>query len=148
MTELGQTHDPRALVPGDPAAIRANAEALRARSDHVEKAGDGLVDIDTGAWTGQAAEDFRDKFSYEPNKWYLAADSLATAADALTTYAHVLAWAQQQAAEAIRLWDEAQAQTQQAAKAYQQAAAQAPPEHPVGHSSTPARPGDKTQSTP
>jgi uncharacterized protein YukE len=125
MAELGQTRDPRALVPGDPAAIRANAGALQARSDHVEKAGDGLVDIDTGAWTGQAAEDFRDKFSYEPNKWYLAADSLATAADALNTYAHVLEWAQQQAAEAIRLWDEAQAETQKAA-------AQAPPEHPVG----------------
>jgi hypothetical protein len=83
MAELGQTHDPRALVPGDPAAIRANAGALKTRSDHVEKAGDGLVNIDTGAWTGPAADDFRDKFSYEPNKWYVAADSLATAADAL-----------------------------------------------------------------
>jgi uncharacterized protein YukE len=132
MAELGQTHDPRALIPGDPAAIRANAGALQARSDHVAKAGDGLVDIDTGAWTGQAAEDFRDKFSYEPNKWYLAADSLATAAQALHTYAHVLEWAQQQAGEAIRLWDEAQAETQKAQQAYGKAAAQAPPEQPVG----------------
>jgi hypothetical protein len=132
MAELGQTRDPRALVPGDPAAIRANAGALKTRSDHVEKAGDGLVNIDTGAWTGPAAEDFRDKFSYEPNKWYVAADSLATAADALNTYAHVLEWAQQQAAEAIRLWDAAQAETQKAQQSYQNAAAQAPPEHPVG----------------
>jgi hypothetical protein len=132
MAELGRTHDPRAVVPGDPAAIRANAGVLQARSNHVEKAGDGLVDIDTGAWTGQAAEDFRGKFSYEPNKWYLAADSLATAADALNTYAHVLEWAQQQAGEAIRLWDEAQAETQKAQQAYQKVAAQAPPEHPVG----------------
>lgn len=31
-------------------------------------AGDGLVNIGTGAWTGPAAEEFRDKFSYEPNK--------------------------------------------------------------------------------
>ncbi|GGK95986.1 putative T7SS-secreted protein [Mangrovihabitans endophyticus] len=132
MAELGQTHDPRGLIQGDPAAIRANVEALRARSAHVEKAGDGLGDIDTGAWTGQAAEDFRDKFSYEPNKWYVAADSLATAASALNTYAHVLEWAQQQAAEAIRLWDEAQAETRKAQQGYQKAAAQAPPEHPVG----------------
>lgn len=96
------------------------------------KAGDGLVDIDTGAWTGQAADDFRDKFSYEPNKWYLAADSLATAADALNTYAHVLEWAQQQAGEAIRLWDEAEAETHEARQAYRKAAAEAPSEHPVG----------------
>lgn len=132
MAELGQTHDPRALVPGDAGAIRANASALKTRSEHVEKAGDGLVDIDTGAWTGPAADEFRDKFSYEPNKWYVAADSLATAADALNTYAHVLEWAQQQAAEAIRLWDEAQAETQNAQQTYQQAVAQAPPEQPVG----------------
>jgi hypothetical protein len=132
MAELGQTRDPRALIPGDPAAIRANVGALQARSDHVEKAGDGLVDIDTGAWTGQAAEDFRDKFSYEPNEWYMAAGSLATAADALNTYADVLEWAQQQAGDAIRLWDEAQAQSHKAQQAYEQAAAQAPPEHPVG----------------
>lgn len=132
MAELGQTYDPRALVPGDPASIRTNAGALKARSDHVEKAGDGLVDIDTGAWTGPAAEEFRDKFSYEPNKWYLAADSLATAADALNTYAYVVEWAQQQAADAVRLWDAAQAETQNAQQSYQKAAAQAPPEHPVG----------------
>lgn len=132
MAELGQTHDPRALVPGDPTAVRANVAALKARLDHVEKAGDGLVNIDTGAWTGPAADDFRDKFSYEPNKWYLAADSLATAADALNTYAYVLEWAQQQAADAIRLWDEAQAETRRAKQNHQQAAAQAPPEHPIG----------------
>src|SRR3954454_7587694 len=132
MAELGQTHDPRALIPGDPSAIRANSTALQTRSEHVEKVGDGLVDIDTGAWTGSAADDFRNKFSYEPNKWYLAADSLATAADALNTYVHVLEWAQQQAGEAIRLWDEAQAETERAQQSYQQAATQAPPEHPIG----------------
>ncbi|UQU64316.1 polymorphic toxin type 28 domain-containing protein [Couchioplanes caeruleus] len=132
MTELGQTRDPTALVPGDPAAVRANAAELKTRSDHVEKAGDGLVDIDTGAWTGPAAEEFRNRFSYEPNKWYLAANSLATAASALTTYAHALEWAQQQAAEAVRLWDEAQAETQQAEQAYEEAAVRAPPEHPLG----------------
>src|SRR3982751_79131 len=103
MTELGQTHDPRALTPGDPSAITANATALQTRSEHVEKAGDGLVNIDTGAWTGPAAHDFRDKFSYDPNKGYVAADSLATAAAAFNTYAHVLEWAQRQAGEAIRL---------------------------------------------
>jgi hypothetical protein len=127
MSELGQTSDPVQLVPGDPAAIRGNAQALQARSAHAEQAGNGLVDIDTGAWTGAAGDAFRDKFSYEPNKWYAAADSLATAADALNTYAQTLQWAQGQAAEAIRLWDEAQAASAQARQAYDHAAAQAAP---------------------
>jgi uncharacterized protein YukE len=127
MSELGQTHDPVQLVCGDPAAIRGNAQALRARGTHAEQAGDGLVDIDTGGWTGAAADAFRDKFSYEPNKWYAAANSLATAADALTGYADTLQWAQGQAAEAIRLWDAADAESARARRAYEQRAAQAAP---------------------
>ena len=127
MTELGQTRDPVRLVPGDPAAIRANAQLLQVRAGHAEQAGDGLVDIDTGAWTGAAADIFRDKFSYEPNKWYAAANSLATAADALTTYAQTLEWGQRQAAEAIRLWDAAEGASSRARQAYEQAAAHAVP---------------------
>ncbi|WP_433371358.1 putative T7SS-secreted protein [Actinoplanes sp. CA-142083] len=127
MTELGQTHDPRALVPGDPAVVRDNATVLRVRAGHAEKAGDGLVDIDTGAWTGRAAEAFRDKFDYEPNKWYAAANSLATAVDALATYAGTLEWAQRQAGEAIRLWDDAEAESWRARNAYEKAVAGAQP---------------------
>jgi hypothetical protein len=127
MSELGQTHDPVQLVPGDPATIRGNAQALQARAGHAEEAGDGLAGIDTGAWTGAAADTFRDKFSYEPNKWYAAANSLATAGEALTTYAQTLQWAQGQAAEAIRLWDAAVAESARARQAYEQAANQAAP---------------------
>nr|WP_296066413.1 polymorphic toxin type 28 domain-containing protein [uncultured Actinoplanes sp.] len=114
MTDLGGTHDPRALVPGDPVAVRANAAALDARGAHAEKAGDGLAGIDAGGWEGPASEEFREKFGYEPNRWYEASNSLATAAAALKTYAHTLEWAQQQAAEAIRLWDQAEAESRQA----------------------------------
>jgi len=53
----------------DPGAVRANAQTLRDRAGRAERAGDGLADIDTGAWTGPAAGAFRDRFSYEPNKW-------------------------------------------------------------------------------
>src|ERR687883_169339 len=128
MTELGQTSDPLQLIPGDPAAIRGNAQVLQARSGHAEQAGDGLVGIDTGAWTGAAADAFRDKFSYEPNKWYSAANSLVTAADALTGYADTLQWAQGQAAEAIRLWDAAEAEAAGVRRAYGQRVAHAAPE--------------------
>ncbi|MBM2617286.1 hypothetical protein JIG36_17165 [Actinoplanes sp. LDG1-06] len=123
MTELGATYDPLALVPGDPAAIRANASSLLSRSADAERAGDGLVAIDTDAWTGVAAEEFREKFHYEPAKWYAASDSLGTAGDVLNTYAHTLEWAQGQAADAIRQWDEAEAQTRAARQQYDQTVA-------------------------
>ena len=132
MTELGATADPIALVPGDPAAIRENARALRVRSTNAEQAGDGLVGIDTDAWTGPAAEAFREKFSYEPNKWYAAANCLAGAADSLTTYAHTLEWAQRQAADAIRLWDEGEAQTHAARRQYDEGPAPVAPFVDVG----------------
>ncbi|WP_312034016.1 putative T7SS-secreted protein [Actinoplanes sp. TBRC 11911] len=107
--------------------MAANAKALQVRAGHLELTGDGLADIDAGGWQGVAADEFHVKFSYEPNKWYSAANSLATAGDALTTYGHTLEWAQGQAAEAIRLWDEAAAESARARGAYQQAVAQTPP---------------------
>jgi hypothetical protein len=42
MAELGQTDDPRALIPGAPDAIAANAVALRQRAADAGDAGDGL----------------------------------------------------------------------------------------------------------
>ncbi|GAB1690856.1 putative T7SS-secreted protein [Krasilnikovia sp. M28-CT-15] len=129
MAQLGETQDATALVPGNPGIVRANAKTLDARAASAESAGDGLIDIDidTGAWQGKAGDAFCDKFSYGPTKWYDAANSLQTAANALTTYADVLEWAQRQAVEAIRLWNEAEARSEQARREYDQALAQAAP---------------------
>ena len=54
----------------------------------------GLRAIDTGAWTGPAANAFRDEFSYEPTKWYEAGDALTYAGEVLGLYAGTLRWAQ------------------------------------------------------
>jgi hypothetical protein len=121
MTELGETRDPRALVPGDPDAIAANAVALRQRAADAGNAGDGLRSIDTGAWTGPAAERFHDKFSYEPGRWFTAADAMQAGAGGLDDYVATLRWAQGQAADAIRLWNAGQAVTQQARSRYESA---------------------------
>ncbi|MGW4941857.1 putative T7SS-secreted protein [Actinoplanes sp. NPDC004185] len=125
MAELGETHDPHVLVAGDPSRVRADAGMLQRRAQNAERAGDGLIDIDTGAWEGKAGQAFRDKFSYEPSKWYDAANCLQSAADALSTYAATLEWAQGRAAEAVRMWDAAQADSQRARQAYEQATAHA-----------------------
>ncbi|MET3424134.1 hypothetical protein BJ973_003346 [Actinoplanes tereljensis] len=93
-------------MPGDPDAIVQNAVALRDRAGDAGAAGDGLRKIDSGSWTGAAAERFHEKFSYEPGRWFTAADAMQAGAGALDDYAATLRWAQQQAAEAIRMWDE------------------------------------------
>ncbi len=121
MAELGDTNDPLALVPGDSDAIAANAVALRQRAAAAGGAGEGLRSIDTGAWTGPAAEQFHDKFSYEPGRWFNAADAMEAGAGALDEYAATLRWAQGQAAEAIRLWNSGESATRQARSQYDSA---------------------------
>lgn len=118
MAELGETADPRALVPGDPAAIEENARVLHGRSRGTGQAGDSLRRIDTGSWAGPAAAKFHDKFSYEPAKWLAASDSFDAVAEALDGYAQTLRWAQGQASEAIRLWNRGQAATADAKARY------------------------------
>ncbi|MEV5721470.1 putative T7SS-secreted protein [Amycolatopsis mediterranei] len=125
MAELGDTSDPTALVPGKPEAIEENARVLNARGDLAGQAADGLKAIDTGGWEGPAARAFHDKFSYEPNKWFDAADALHRGGSLLTDYARTLRWAQTQAGEAIAQWNTAQAATQQAKTRHDAAAAEA-----------------------
>ncbi|PXY21180.1 WXG100 family type VII secretion target [Prauserella muralis] len=123
MADLGETTDPRQLVPGHPEAIDDNVVAIRGRGRSLDQAGDDLKKIDSGAWTGDAADAFRDKFSYEPARWHQAGDALLTTATALERYASTLRWAQHEAAEAIRLWQEAEAATQQATAQHEAAVA-------------------------
>jgi type VII secretion system ESX-1 substrate len=130
MAELGQTDDPRALIPGDPDAIAANAIALRQRAADAADAGDGLRSIDTGAWTGPAAERFHDKFSYEPGRWFTAADAMQAGAGALEDYVATLRWAQQQAAEAIQQWNAGQTATAEARARYESATQTSPFQDP------------------
>lgn len=116
MAELGETADPRALVPGDPGAARAVARSMTAYAENLHRAGDGLAAISTPeGWTGAAAEAFRQRFALQPPAWQDAGDASTTASRALDVYAEVLARAQLDAAEAVRVFGEAQAATQRAA---------------------------------
>src|SRR5512138_3364666 len=68
--ELGETSDPRRLVPGDPAAVAGTATALRARAAALAEAGAGLERIGTvDGWSGPAGDAFRAKFRGQPGNW-------------------------------------------------------------------------------
>ena len=121
MAELGQTTDPKALIPGDPPAVYENARVLGARANSAGAVGDALKRIDTGGWRGPASDRFHDDHQTEVPRWLQADDSLDSAAQALSAYADTLAWAQGQAAEAIAQWQQGDAATQQAKQAHDRA---------------------------
>ncbi|GAA4889223.1 putative T7SS-secreted protein [Saccharopolyspora cebuensis] len=134
--ELGTTDDQRALIPGRAEAVRGTAASLRDYGDALHEAGEGLKRIDSSeGWEGEAAEQFRAAFDGEPIRWLEAGDCFHHAAGALERYSESLAWAQGQASEAIRLWNEGEAATRQAsadhARAVEQARQQAPPGAPA-----------------
>lgn len=117
--ELGDTDDPKELVHGDPDALRKTADHLRKFADAFGNAAAGLKRLDTEHWTGQAADAFRAKYQPHPDQWSRAADACEKAASSLQAYAETVSWAQDTAAEAARLYAQAQQQSQQAADAYQ-----------------------------
>lgn len=80
MAELGESGNPRDLIPGDPDAVERNVTAIRGRGKSMEIAGDDLKKIDSGAWEGAAGDAFRDKFTYEPARWHRAADAFEATA--------------------------------------------------------------------
>lgn len=112
--QLGQTNDPKELVPGNPDAIFTVTRQLREQGNRFEATADDLGRVRTPGWFGEASNAFWDKFSPERLNWLRAADAMADAAAALTKHADVLASAQQQATEAIELWERGEAATRAA----------------------------------
>lgn len=123
-SELGDTDDPTELVPGSVATLEETANGLRKLSAACQEAYAGVSKLDVGHWTGDAAEKFGSYFSQETPKWRDAAEAFGPAVDALTTYKGAVERAQRDAAEAIRVYNEAKAQTRAAEDQYDAAASQ------------------------
>jgi uncharacterized protein YukE len=115
---LGQTDDPTKLVHGDVGALRAAAGHLARFGTAFGKTAAGLQRIDTAHWTGDAADKFRAGYHQHPAQWSDAAEACTRASAALTAFADVVRWAQQQAGEAARLFAAAKRQSEQARAAY------------------------------
>ncbi|MFE0375386.1 putative T7SS-secreted protein [Streptomyces inhibens] len=111
--ELGETKDPKGLIPGDVGAIEGVARTLRKQSGKFETVAQGLGAVRISGWNGEASDRFWEKLSGEKKNWLYASDALSDAASAVSGYATALSAAQGQAREAIELWDggdESQAQ--------------------------------------
>lgn len=126
MAELGETNDPKDLVPGDPGTLDGTVQLLNSYGDLLQEAGAGLARIDTSdGWRGTAADGFRKAFHGQPGKWTEAGGCFHDAGSAVGDYVHTLTWAQGQAADAIKEWNEGQAATRQAKAAHDKAVRQA-----------------------
>ncbi|MFC3893699.1 putative T7SS-secreted protein [Lentzea rhizosphaerae] len=123
-SELGDTDDPKELVPGNVATLEETANGLRKLSTACQEAYAGVSKLDVGHWTGQAAEKFGGYFAKETPRWRDAAEAFGPAVDALTTYKGAVERAQRDAAEAIRIYNESKAETRAAEKEYDAASAQ------------------------
>ncbi|RSO10343.1 hypothetical protein DMH18_12720 [Streptomyces sp. WAC 06783] len=126
MGELGETSDPRELVPGTPDALTATAQSLLAYGDVLMETGKGLAKIDTeDGWRGEAGDAFRDRFHGQPSKWTEAGDNFHVAANALYEYIHALRAAQQSAEAAISRFARGEEATTAAKKVHAQQVSEA-----------------------
>ncbi|MGH3494250.1 MAG: putative T7SS-secreted protein [Sciscionella sp.] len=118
VAQLGQTSDPKALIPGDPEAIANDLRELVGGIGKTAGIGDDLNGVDPAGWTGHASDAFRREFGAQPPHWFQAADGLADGGNALAGYAEVLTWAQGQAMRAIELHTQAEAASTTAAQQF------------------------------
>ncbi|AZS71589.1 hypothetical protein DDE74_12050 [Streptomyces lydicus] len=121
MAQLGETSNPRDLIPGAPGPLTTTAQSLLAYGDVLKEAGQGLAKIDTEeGWRGKAGDAFRDRFHGQPTRWVEAGNDFHAAANALYTYIHTLRAAQQRADGAISQFARGEASTTTAEKSHAQ----------------------------
>ncbi|MDQ1204636.1 alpha/beta hydrolase [Microbacterium sp. SORGH_AS_0862] len=112
MAELGQTFDPRQLIPGSPESVEDLAATWQRRASLAEETGVSLRRFPAPeGWTGNSADAFESRVQSVGSRWILLSDVYGAAVQALIGYASVLRWAQLQAETAIDAWEEGQAAT-------------------------------------
>ncbi len=117
---LGETEDPAKLVHGDGDGLKKTVEHLGKFAAAFGKTADGLKGIDSGHWTGTAADAFRAQYQQHPAQWSDAAQACQKAATAMASFAAAVLLAQAQAGEAVKLYNQAKQASAQARAAYNQ----------------------------
>lgn len=120
--ELGDTTVATELIPGKPAVIETDADAMADEARLIETRATTLRDLRIAGWTGYAADSFETALAAELRKWTVYQDLLTTTSGALTTYAGALRTAQSKAADAIATYAAGEAETKRAWGAWQEAA--------------------------
>ncbi|MEU5848071.1 putative T7SS-secreted protein [Saccharopolyspora shandongensis] len=105
------------VIPGDPATVAEVGEHLTKLGGAFDRAGQGIKSIDSGGWTGQAGDAFRESYlDKAPAEWLAAADAFGDAGKAVLDYQKVLAEEKEKAARAKEELDRANEASLAAAK--------------------------------
>lgn len=123
--ELGQTTNPKDLIPGEPSAISGDLQKIAGNVQKVDTVKEGLSGINPAQWTGQASDAFRSVFRAVPPQWENTVSSIGDRAKALADYGDALTWGQKEAQRAIEAYTKAQAAGRAAAAQYNAQAQQA-----------------------
>lgn len=109
------------MIPGSPGGIADAAGAWRIAGQAASGLSESVFAVSPAdSWTGSSAEAFEYRRTTLADSWAAMAEALALSASACSAYEATLRWAQQQAAEAIRLWNEGQASTRNAQREHRE----------------------------
>ncbi|MBO8195214.1 type IV secretion protein Rhs [Streptomyces oryzae] len=104
--ELGETEEANKLIHGSPSKLESTANHLRDFHKAFDRVGRGLKGLDSHHLRGEAADAFRRTVEVQPARWFKAADACEKAKNALNDFARTVRWAQGEAREAIKLYNE------------------------------------------
>ncbi|MCH1865405.1 putative T7SS-secreted protein [Nocardioides sp. CFH 31398] len=110
--ELGETEDPKEIVPGEPGQVRTAATTFTDEGERMTRIGVSLAGLSAPSWEGGAAETFNAAFPDSIKPWSEIGGDAKSAGRALSDHAGVLGAAQakaQQAIEKYKAGKEAQA---------------------------------------
>lgn len=116
--QLGETRDPKQLVPGEPAHVEANVTALADEHRSIGDTYDEVRAVSVPGWTGLTAWAYEAAFEAELEKWKAYLALLEKARSTLSTYAAALRTAQAGAQSAIVRWEEGEQATADAVATY------------------------------
>jgi uncharacterized protein YukE len=117
-SQLGDSDNPKDLVPGEPGRIASTVTTMHKLAAGIDQASASFVKIDEGRWQGPAGDAFRATFHQEVPNWRNSAEAFDKATKALEDHGHALQAAQQKAAEAITRYKKAQQATENARNQY------------------------------
>ncbi|MFE9334929.1 putative T7SS-secreted protein [Streptomyces sp. NPDC006925] len=111
--ELGETEEANKLVHGSPSTLESTADHLRDFHKAFNRVGHALQGLDSEHLKGEAADAFRRTVDVQPRLWFKAADACEKAKGAFNDFAGTVRWAQGEAKDAIKLYNEGKKASQQ-----------------------------------
>jgi hypothetical protein len=118
---LGETEDPKELVPGNVEQIEANVTRLTTEHTRISGRFDSLKAVRVPDWTGVAQESWEVSYDAEVERWKKYLTHIEETRDAIKTYSGSVTAAQAKAQQAIDKWNQGEAATTKAAKEYNDA---------------------------